>query len=43
MIARIPGPGRPRSRVVIHDVIAYAVATALEGSDLVEIIVIAAT
>ena len=28
VIARFPGPGRPRSRVVIHDGLVYAVATA---------------
>ncbi|HXC57167.1 MAG TPA: RidA family protein [Rhizomicrobium sp.] len=28
MIARFPGPGRPRSRAVVHDGFVFAVATA---------------
>lgn len=33
MIQRFPGPGRPRSRVVVHDGLVFAVATAPVKSD----------
>jgi enamine deaminase RidA (YjgF/YER057c/UK114 family) len=33
MITRLPGPGRPRSRIVIHDGLVFTVATAMVKSE----------